>query len=501
MENSEGGFGGLYDGFEAYQTTTEAEYRRLLTDGLVVPDTNVFLNLYRYNDQTRDDLFAVLRGLGDRLWVPRQVMVEFWRNRETVLQDPRDTDRTVKELAALRTESVNAFQAWANRVGLPEARRKELVGVFSHAFQTVITGVGELADKDVSQFRSDTTKDPVLSGLEPILHGRVGLELDENEHRKALVEAKRRSDTKEPPGYKDFGKQGVGPVGDYLIWVQTLQEARRRQQDVLLVTGDVKEDWWRRERGELRGPRPELAEEMRKVAGTRLFMVRPESLLLHARQILRVEVSDESVQDIERVAEAEEEAAVLRDAMIIDNDHPMWSLHSGGSRHDAPDWGPGDEHLAETQSELPPLTAVFHRVLVERPGQILSVEDLARITDGELSNARVIAGALSGYVNWCERLNRRFPFYWWEGRNGESTRYAMQPKVAALFQAVGSDTFMREEGHLSRCDDPGSIEAVRCPSCKGKGKVPYTFGYCTECGGKGTVLGCFKHRAYWKMGP
>lgn len=59
--------GGLYDGFEAYRTPSDADYRSLLTDGLVVPDTNVFLNLYRYNEQTRDDLFTVLRGLGDRL--------------------------------------------------------------------------------------------------------------------------------------------------------------------------------------------------------------------------------------------------------------------------------------------------------------------------------------------------------------------------------------------------------------------------------------------------
>src|SRR5712691_8726928 len=69
--------GGLYDGFEAYRTATADDYHGLLTRGLVVPDTNVFLNLYRYNDLTRSDLFRVLGGLGDSLWVPRQVMVEF----------------------------------------------------------------------------------------------------------------------------------------------------------------------------------------------------------------------------------------------------------------------------------------------------------------------------------------------------------------------------------------------------------------------------------------
>lgn len=137
-------------------------------------------------------------------------------------------------------------------------------------------------------------------------------------------------------------------------------------------------------------------------------------------------------------------------ALIIGDDHPMWSLHSGGSRHDAPDWGPGDEQLAEAQYRLPPLTAKFHRTLMDHPGELLSVEYLARLTDGALSNSRVIAGALAGYVQWCERLDRRFPFYWWEGRDGESTRYAMQPRVAALFRSVTPDPSSRNEDQDSR---------------------------------------------------
>jgi Family of unknown function (DUF6416) len=120
--------------------------------------------------------------------------------------------------------------------------------------------------------------------------------------------------------------------------------------------------------------------------------------------------------------------------MIISDDHPMWQLHSGGERHEGPDWRPGDESLAATQSQLPRVTAMFHKALVDHPGQLMSVEDLAAGTGGALSSARVISGALAGYVNWCEKLDRRFPFYWWEGRNRESTKYAMQPRVAALFR-------------------------------------------------------------------
>ncbi|MGH3395952.1 MAG: DUF6416 domain-containing protein [Streptosporangiaceae bacterium] len=72
--------------------------------------------------------------------------------------------------------------------------------------------------------------------------------------------------------------------------------------------------------------------------------------------------------------------------------------------------------------------------MVDHPGQLLSVPELARITEGRLSSSRVIAGALSGYGRWCKQVNRRFPFEWWEHSEGGPTTYAMRPTVASLFR-------------------------------------------------------------------
>ena len=127
---------GLFDTFEAYKTPTEADYQRLLTDGIVIPDANVFLNLYRYNEQTRDDLLSVLRGLGDRLWIPHQVVAEFWRNREAVLQDPRDTAITIRELAGHREKAINTFRSWANRVSLRQQRADELIDALTQVLRS-----------------------------------------------------------------------------------------------------------------------------------------------------------------------------------------------------------------------------------------------------------------------------------------------------------------------------------------------------------------------------
>lgn len=293
--------GGLFDGFEAYRTPTEEDYRTLLGDGLIVLDTNVLLNLYRYNDQTRKDLLSLLRELGDRLWVPHQVMREFWQNREMVLRDPRATSATIQELTEQRDRGTRILQAWSNRVGLPEERRGSLITILSEAFSTVIAGVEELVDDEAIEFARDTNKDAVLGGLGEILQGRVGPPLSAEEYRDALLEAKRRGEARRPPGYMDSAKDEEKAAGDYLVWVQILLEAERRAKDVLLITGDVKEDWWRREQGELRGPRRELLDELRAFAGSMLYMLRPDRFMLRARSILRVQVRDESLEDVERV--------------------------------------------------------------------------------------------------------------------------------------------------------------------------------------------------------
>lgn len=309
--------GGLFDGFEAYRTPTEEDYQALLGDGLIVLDTNVLLNLYRYNDQTREDLLSVLRKLGDRLWVPHQVMREFWQNREAVLRDPRATGTTIQELTEQRDRGTRSLQTWANRVGLPEERRAALISILGEAFSAVIAGVEELADDEAIEFARDTNKDAVLSGLDEILRGRVGLPLVADEHRDALSEAKRRGEARLPPGYMDSAKDEEKAAGDYLVWVQILLEAKRRAKDVLLITGDVKEDWWRREQGELRGPRRELIDELRVSAGTMLYMLRPDRFMFRARSILKIQVRDESLEDVERV-----------DSSLLETENGGWTAEA-----------------------------------------------------------------------------------------------------------------------------------------------------------------------------
>jgi hypothetical protein len=312
---------GLFTGFDAYITASDDDYRHLLTDGLVVLDTNVLLNLYRYTTDAREDMFNVLDRVRDRLWIPHQVLAEFWRNRDSVLRDPRDTNKAARELNEDRERTVSTLQAWANRVSLAPERSRGLLEALDKGFETVLAAIDEYEDEGAVEAARDTSKDEVLVRLDAVLKGSCGKSLEKTAHATAIEEGLRRVEARVPPGYLDKKKGEERAAGDYILWNQVLIEAKSRRMDVLLVTGDVKEDWWRKEQGEWRGPRPELAEEMRQFAGQRLFMLRPTTFLERARTLLAITVREESLVTAGRVERFLSEEA-------YDLEHGGWDLKS-----------------------------------------------------------------------------------------------------------------------------------------------------------------------------
>ncbi|MFE4665239.1 PIN-like domain-containing protein [Streptomyces sp. NPDC056716] len=121
---------GLFDDFGAFRTPTADDFTAVLTGGLVTPDANVLLNLYRYTEQARGDLLRALGGLENRLWVPHQALVEFWRNREGTLSDARSSGtRAADEMASHAAQADRTFLEFSLQVGsVEDIERVERIG-------------------------------------------------------------------------------------------------------------------------------------------------------------------------------------------------------------------------------------------------------------------------------------------------------------------------------------------------------------------------------------
>ncbi|WP_345503910.1 PIN-like domain-containing protein [Pedococcus ginsenosidimutans] len=289
---------------------SSVEISAALQAGILALDTNVLLNLYRYNEKTVDDLLSVAEAAGDRLYVPHQVLREFWRNRQSVIASLGSATKDAHgALTKNATSTSDAISRWAKSVALPEDQRQSLLTEVQDFYVELKDRVGDEPTQLLGH--APTARDVLLARLEVLLDGRVGPPLADDEWKKAVAEGERRVENSIPPGYMDVEKLESdlpeGASGDYLVWHQLLLEGTVRKVDLVLVTSDTKEDWWNRaERGAIIGARRELIQEYLESTGCRFFLLEPADLIKHS-SALGVGTSIESVQDIERVRDEEPE--------------------------------------------------------------------------------------------------------------------------------------------------------------------------------------------------
>jgi hypothetical protein len=313
---------GLYSGFESYRIPSTEEIDAALTRGIVAVDTNVLLNLYRYEESTVNDLFRVMGKVGDRLFEPHQVLREFWRNRQTVLGNPATSIRdTNAAFTKNQRSSTDALENWAKNVALDSEELDRLRTMIKTLYDSLRARVDQGASSIVDASTS-TDLDDVLTRLDALLNGRVGAPLDQEAWTVAVEEGRRRVLAGEPPGFGDADKleseNPEGASGDYLVWTQLISESKERQTDLVLVTGDVKEDWWEKHRGHPISARRELVEEFTAATEHRVYFLEPLEFLRRAKPALDVEINLTSLLDVERVRD-EPVTTVPWDAESIEN--------------------------------------------------------------------------------------------------------------------------------------------------------------------------------------
>ncbi|EME63698.1 PIN-like domain-containing protein [Amycolatopsis decaplanina] len=302
--------GPLDGGFDGLIPQTDDDVRGAMVGGLLSLDANVLLNFYRYSPNAQSALLEVLRAVGDRVWVSHQAAREFWRNRCAAIDDRNKATEDVRRtLQDNEKKTLHGLDVWAKQTAVPAEIKDRVRGRLKAGFSEAL----ELIDAEAGQAGRVTygaATDSVVIMLRELLQGKVGPRLPKDEHQNAVVEARRRVISHIPPGYKDAEKEGGpgedGASGDYLVWYQSVLEAKLRDLPLVIVTGDEKEDWWWRHRNILMGPRSELIDEFSGYSEHGLFLIRPVQLIEHAA-VLDVTVSEEAASDVARGSIAAEE--------------------------------------------------------------------------------------------------------------------------------------------------------------------------------------------------
>jgi hypothetical protein len=304
--------------FPQYDDPSNQDYGSVWQNALFIFDTNVLLNLYRYQAGTRDELLNILSQLSDRIWVPHHVALEFQRNRLKVIAEQNKRFFEVRR-AIDKTRSTLAGELEK----LQLQTRHSLIDP-----QKLTSGFEELTDKfltELTELEGSQQKlsapDPLKQKIEALFDGRVGSPpTNQTEIDKLYTEADMRFKFKIPPGYQDSEKDKDEPdehinggivykrkYGDFLVWNQLLEHSKSvNAKSVIFVTDDGKDDWWQKIESEgpkTVGPRPELIEEaLMKASVETLLMYKPEGFLKYAKEFLEAKVSEETLKEVRELS-------------------------------------------------------------------------------------------------------------------------------------------------------------------------------------------------------
>lgn len=300
----------MRDQFSEYYQIPEVQLSSHWKNDIFCFDANVLLNLYRYTPATRKAFFDLLGKIKDRIFIPYQAAFEYHKNRLIVISAQK---AAYKEIRETLLKKKNEIEAKLNEFKKhPYLRSGELTIQIESAFDAIGKDLDKL-EKDHPDYLSH---DPVCEELTLLLDGKVGDDFSPEDLEKTYREGKKRYDEKVPPGYMDFKeKQNEGNrslYGDVILWKQVIAKAKGTEQSIILVTDDLKEDWWYKFKGKTISPRPELIKEFKNETQKRINIYRADTFLELANKNLAQQTTKEAILEIRNIRLADEQDILTR---------------------------------------------------------------------------------------------------------------------------------------------------------------------------------------------
>lgn len=278
--------------FPGYYRPSNDEFADLWAKCFFVPDANILLHLFRYGEKTRAQVLDTLTRLKPRLWIPYRVGFEFQRRWRDVDQLNRDAyDKLSREIEGQGRKLAALFD---------EYTRHQLIDVKVEQ-KTINEFVGRLCDrlaesKTKHPSRADAEK--IFLEITELVGDAVGIQPPKANMEELIKEGQVRYEASVPPGYSDNKKDVPDRYGDFFIWREVLEKAKNEKKPIVVITDDVKEDWWQEFRGEKIGPRAELIEEMNAFAGQKFYLYTLSQFLDYASNFLKRKVDNEAIEEI-----------------------------------------------------------------------------------------------------------------------------------------------------------------------------------------------------------
>ncbi|MEO8233814.1 MAG: PIN-like domain-containing protein [Flavobacterium sp.] len=321
---------------EPFYTISEFDEKKLFEDSLIFFDTSSLLDFFYFTNENLNELVEKLfTPLQERLWISNHSEMEFWKNKAKVELKPIDSYSALINKTKGSNESghiqeiesvIGSFKSKINDEirGHLKTLQEKVVKNNKHPylhefdFSSFNTQIHEFEKSyQILQDQYNKFKDSIIKKVEEekskirAQENQIVLEIvkkyfkitDEYKYSKLMEivnEGEFRYKHKIPPGYMDEGeKVGFQRFGDLIVWKQILEKCKEQNLNLILVTNDVKEDWWYMDDKKNRlSPRYELIKEFSEISNGKFWMYEIGDFLYKTNKYISTSIDDETIAEI-----------------------------------------------------------------------------------------------------------------------------------------------------------------------------------------------------------
>ncbi len=279
--------------FPGYVLKSEADIVRILNEGLIVFDSKVLLNLYRYSESTTNALFEIIEKFAERVYLPHQAALDYNRNRiDIILQQHQVYEHLQKNLNNILVEIQS------------DNKQPFLSPLLKDKIEASFDEIQEEVSKSKKRFERYIYDDPIFERVDTIFTSRISNSYDEEKMKKIYLEGKRRYEKLIPPGYESKSENEEIRYADLVFWKQIMDISKYHNKDILLVTDDYKSDWiWTIEGNRTIGPRAELVEELHRYSKRDFHIYSSKNFMEYGSSVFSLSVTADILNEIQEINE------------------------------------------------------------------------------------------------------------------------------------------------------------------------------------------------------
>ncbi len=273
-------FSGLID-------LTEKDIKEMISNSIIVFDTNILLNLYRVTSETANNMLNAYDTFKEQIWIPYYVGVEYYKNKNNVISNftapyKKYEDELTKKIDKTVTEEFrNIFKLYKKNSKYME---------FEECIKTQKKDLKDKLDEFLKPLLKDynSSVSKIENRIENLIDKKITKKLEESEFLDVLKEGELRIINDMPPGYKDKCKneyiEGIQVNGDYIIFNSIIELSKEKNKDIVFISSDNKDDWLEKDKKTIRY---ELKKEFFVKTGNRILLLTSDDFIEYYNKITK----------------------------------------------------------------------------------------------------------------------------------------------------------------------------------------------------------------------